>query len=96
MNGISKINDMLPVVQNGGTTPGTGKSFSKQLENVLNDVNDLQLQSGQMAKDFATGKIEDIHDVTVASEKAGVGLEMVVEVRNKILEAYREIMRMQI
>lgn len=72
-----------------------GAGFKERLEKVLNDVNQLQLESGEMADKFVRGEIEDVHDVMIAAEKASVSLELTLEVRNKLVEAYREIMRIQ-
>ena len=71
------------------------RSFSERMKEVLGDINDVQLEAGKVAEQFANGEIEDIHDVIIAAEKAGVGLELVLEVRNKLVDAYREISRMQ-
>jgi len=49
-----------------------------------------------MTDDFAQGKISNIHEVIIEAEKASIALRLTVEVRNRIVEAYREIMRMQI
>ena len=70
--------------------------FKDKFSQVLSDINQLQLQSGEIAEKFASGEIEDVHDVMIAAEKASVGLELTIEVRNKLVEAYREIMRTQI
>ncbi len=72
-----------------------GDSFGKQIGKILNDVNNLQLDSGKISEQFANGEIQDVHEVMIAGEKATVGLELVMEVRNKLIEAYQEIMRMQ-
>jgi flagellar hook-basal body complex protein FliE len=74
-------------------TPEIG--FKDKFAEVLSDINQLQLQSGEMSEKFASGEIEDVHDVMIAAEKASVGLELTIEVRNKLVEAYREIMRTQ-
>jgi len=90
----------------GGITPPTGitksnknnkvQDFSKVLQDAIGRVNDLQKNAEKMTDDFATGKISNIHEVIIEAEKASVALKLTVEVRNRIVEAYREIMRMQI
>ena len=45
---------------------------------------------------FLTGEIENVHDVMIAVEKAGISFEMLMEIRNKMIEAYHELMRMQV
>lgn len=77
------------------TQDSTEIGFKDRLSKVLSDVNQLQLDSGEAAQKFVNGEIEDVHDVMIAAEKASVGLELTLEVRNKLIEAYREIMRIQ-
>ena len=71
-------------------------SFSKLLKKNLNDVNKLQMQSNEMTEQFALGNIENVHDVTIAAQKASTALNLTVAVQNKVMDAYNEIMRMQI
>ncbi len=88
----------------GGITPpdrpsnGKKKSgnFSKVLKEAIDKVNELQKSVEKMADDYATGKISNIHEVIIEAEKASIALRLTVEVRNRIVEAYREIMRMQL
>ncbi len=76
--------------------PESKESFAEVLKEALDKVNDLQKNAEKMADDFAAGKISNIHEVIIEAEKASIALRLTVEVRNKIVEAYREIMRMQI
>lgn len=71
-------------------------SFGNYLQSALEKVSDLENQSSQLKTDFAAGKTDSITDVLIASEKATVALQYTIQIRNKILDAYSEIMRMQI
>ena len=71
-------------------------SFSKILEDNLNKVNNLQLKSNEMTEQFALGNIDNVHDVTIAAQKASTALNLTVAVQNKVMDAYNEIMRMQV
>jgi flagellar hook-basal body complex protein FliE len=71
-------------------------SFADFLYNAVSDVNKLQLESERLNEAFAAGKIDNIHQVTIAAEKADIALQFTVQIRNKIMEAYQEIMRMPI
>lgn len=73
-----------------------GKSFENVLSDTLQNVNQLQLEAKQKSFDLATGKIQDVADVVIATEKATVALQLTMQVRNKIVDAYQEIMRMQV
>jgi flagellar hook-basal body complex protein FliE len=70
--------------------------FAEILKEALDNVNQVQKNAEQMASDFALGKISNIHEVIIEAEKATIALRLTTEVRNRIVEAYREIMRMQL
>ena len=98
MSAINSIsgNSLLPEINpKSGQTSKDVTSFSERVKEILGEVNDLELNAGEIAEKFARGEIDDIHDVMIAAEKASVGMELVLEVRNKLIDAYREISRMQ-
>ncbi len=72
------------------------EDFAKVLKEALEKVNEQQKKAEKMADDYAAGKISNIHEVIIEAEKASIALRLTVEVRNRIVEAYREIMRMQL
>lgn len=69
--------------------------FKELLINSLEKVNQDQLYADEMDTKLVTGEVDNIHEVMIASQKAEVSLTFAVEVRNKILDAYKEIMRLQ-
>ncbi len=71
-------------------------NFSDVLSNALNDVNQLQLKAQRSSVDLAAGKVQDISEAVIATEKATIALQLTMQVRNKIVDAYQEIMRMQV
>ncbi len=71
-------------------------SFGDYLKSALTKVSDLENQSINLQEDFALGKTDNIPEVLIAGEKASVALQFTMQIRNKILDAYSEIMRMQI
>ena len=71
-------------------------SFAEYLNNAIDEVNQLQLESEKLGVEFAAGRTDNIHQVMIAAEKADIALQFTMQVRNKILDAYNEIMRMQI
>ncbi|WP_425449196.1 flagellar hook-basal body complex protein FliE [Dethiothermospora halolimnae] len=73
-----------------------GISFSKYFKDALDEVNTLQNQSKEAKINFALGKTENFHQVTIAAEKANIALQFTLGVRDKVLDAYKEIMRMQV
>lgn len=81
--------------QNKQTPAEVTKGFSAFLADALDQVNQAQVYSAKMADQFAAGTAE-IHQVTIAGQKASVMLDLTLQVRNKVIESYQEIMRMSI
>ncbi|TDN42865.1 flagellar hook-basal body complex protein FliE [Curtobacterium flaccumfaciens] len=81
-----------------GATTGTGATgdgFAASLGNAVDGLQQLQSDSKTLALKAVTGNLDDIHDATIASTRAQVTLELVAAVRNKGVDAFNEIMRMQ-
>ena len=72
------------------------ESFKEMLTTALDKVNRIQHTADQAIQKFSAGQIEDIHQVMAAVEEANLALKLTIQIRNKILESYREIMRMQV
>ena len=72
------------------------KSFGTYLKDALAKTNALQLASDRENALLAAGQIEDISQVVVAAQKADIALQLTLQVRNRALSAYQEIMRMQV
>lgn len=70
------------------------ESFGNLLESFVNDVNGLQKNADQMVQRFALGEVEDVHQVVVAAEEANIAFQLLLEIRNKLVDAYHELMRM--
>ncbi|NLJ99589.1 MAG: flagellar hook-basal body complex protein FliE [Tissierellia bacterium] len=70
--------------------------FSSFLTNAIEKVNEQQIISDRYKELLTTGDVDNLHDVTIAQEKANISLQLTLSIRNKVVEAYREIMRMQI
>jgi flagellar hook-basal body complex protein FliE len=73
-----------------------GASFGDMLKSAISTVNELQKQSDKEIQKLMTGETEDLHTTMIAVEKADLSFQMMMQVRNKIVQAYEEIMRMQI
>ncbi|HLR66141.1 flagellar hook-basal body complex protein FliE [Virgibacillus alimentarius] len=70
--------------------------FSNTLKKALNKVNDAQKESDKKTEALAMGEIHNLHDVMIAAQKASVTLETTVQIQRKVIDAYNEIMRMQV
>jgi flagellar hook-basal body complex protein FliE len=73
-----------------------GTSFGAVLKDAISTVNDLQKQSNQEIEKLMTGESKDLHETVIAMQKADLSFQMMMQVRNKIVQAYQEIMRMQV
>lgn len=96
VQGVNLINNTIASPVKNVNNLNENINFKEVLLDALNNVNTLEQESAKMTEDFIAGRIDDIHSVLIASEKATISLQFIMEVRNKVMEAYQEIMRMQI
>ena len=82
-----------PVPLPGEPTPSTFAAF---LQEAVAGVNRLQQEAETAVQQYTIGKAQNLHDTMIAVEKADISLRLLMQVRNKAVEAYQEIMRMQI
>lgn len=73
-----------------------GASFMDHLQNGIKEVDAMQKQSDKMATDLASGKEQNLHETMLAATQAELGFNLMVQVRNRVLEAYQEVMRMPV
>ena len=96
---VSAIQSVLPTTATSNTTslvPSTdGTGFGSALAGAIDNLQGLQSTANQLAVSAVTGDLTDIHKATIAATRAQVTLEVVAAVRNKGVEAFNEIMRMQ-
>ncbi len=87
------------MAKNGMQAPSVGDSagtFSDALRSSVEKVNEYQSQADTAIKEMVAGKNKNIHETMLAIERADSSLKLMMQVRNKVLDAYREIMRMQV
>lgn len=70
------------------------EGFGSMLKDSLKEVNDLQNTKNTMIEAFATGQSENVHDLMINLQKAGLAMQMTTTVRGKVLEAYKELVKM--
>lgn len=87
--------DVKPV-QTLDTPSSNAPEFSNLFKQALDNVNDLQSQSGQLQEAYIRGEDVDITRVMVASQKSSIAFQAVVQVRNKLVDAYKDIMNMPV
>ncbi len=71
-------------------------SFREIVKGFIEQVNQQQIEKDEITAGFLAGQIEDVHTAMVAMEKANISFQFLLEVRNKLLESYRDVMRMQV
>lgn len=97
-----RLSTVLPsaTVSVTGTTHSEDRnavpSFAETLQSAFEYINQMQNDSAELARQFAAGETDDLVRVVTAAEEASVALQLAVQVRNKVVEAYQEIMRMQV
>src|SRR3954462_577610 len=92
---IGHIGDQRPgAVEKGGHSVGPG-SFAETLGDALQKVDTMQVEADQQAEKVALGG-GNLHEMSLALEKADVSMRLAMKVRNKLIDAYQEIMRMNV
>lgn len=93
------LNEPARTIRVGPASKGAfqeGDKFVRPLQEWLAEVNDNALHASELEQRLASGEDVDIHDVMIASEKSGIGIQLTMQVRNRMVEMYQEIMRMQV
>ena len=76
--------------------PAEGSSFGGAIKNAVSKVNEAQHTADTLATKLAAGDAVEVHQAMIAMQKASMALQFSIQVRNKVIEAYQEIMRMQV
>ena len=71
-----------------------GGGFADTLQSAVSNVNDTQMRASELTEGYERGEVTDVAQVMLARQEAGVAFEATLQVRNKLLSAYQEIMRM--
>ena len=100
LKGAIRLPDGLkPVEEKPRPTPDRGiarPSFKKIMNDLVKDVDQLHKAAEKTTEKLVTGELEDVHQVVVAMEEAQTSFRLMMEIRNKMVEAYKEIMKMQV
>lgn len=94
---IDSIANLGSMVESKGVNAQKGKtSFGEVLKESIQKAGELEKEADQEATKLATMETQDIHNTMIAIEKADLTFQLMMQVRNKIISAYEEIMRMQV
>jgi len=86
----------IPGVSEGLQAPKAAPGFQEALKGAISEVNRLQGDSDRAMQELHAGGSKNLHEVMVAMEKADISMRLMVSMRNKVVDAYQEIMRMQV
>ena len=93
---ISSITPITGAPATGATAKAGGSgSFSSLLENAIQSVEQPGAQADQAVQSFLSGENEDIHTVALATQKASLAFDLGMQMRNKVVAAYQEVMKLQ-
>ncbi len=93
---LEKLAGSGPLPMLSGSQAVSSSSFAGALEQMVNEVNSKQIAAGQAINGLQSGENVPLHQTMLALEEASVSFQLMVEVRNKVLESYQELMRMQV
>ena len=82
--------------QKGQSKQTGGEAFAQHLKSAIGEVNELQVKSEDAVADLATGQVKDLHQAAMAIGKAEINMKLMLEIRNKALNAYKELGRTQL
>ncbi|MCR8630817.1 MULTISPECIES: flagellar hook-basal body complex protein FliE [Paenibacillus] len=95
--GLQPLQGVLqPVASKSLSASEVTDQFGNFLTDAMNKLNQQQQSVDKLNDQFVKGEISDVHQLMIATEKASLGLQLTVQVRNKVIDAYQEIMRMQV
>jgi len=93
------LNNQYNISQNNPQAEQSQEStqaFSETLQDSLSKVNEMQLKSGEMVKEFASGESQNVHELMISLQKAGTAMQMTTAVRSKAMDAYKKIINMRL
>ena len=93
-NGVGWVGEAARRLRGAAAADGPG--FGEVLKEHLAEVNGLQIEAEKAVRGLMTGKADNLHGVIVAMSEADLSFRLMMQMRNKLLEAYKEIMRMQV
>jgi len=93
---LMEIYPQKNVDRSPASTPSEGPAFKDVLKDFMEDVNRLQIGADATIASFSAGEAIDVHEIMIAVEKANIALDLMLEIRNRLVDAYQELMRMAV
>jgi len=96
LSNISTVSPLSRLEETAQTPEKAQADFANTLKETIENMNDVQTESEFKTEALAKGEIDDLHEVMIAAQKASITVETTVQVQRKVIDAYNEVMRMQI
>jgi flagellar hook-basal body complex protein FliE len=99
-NNIGQINRLIPGLQKGleqnhdAAEKAQNGKFVEVFSNMIQSVNNIQSEAARAQEQLAIGEAADLHQVMIAVEKAGIAMDLFLEVRNRLVEGYKTLIEM--
>lgn len=93
---LGAVADLNPSKTATGTSSSLSVPFQSLFEDAVNNVKQTDSNLNSEIYKLATGQSDNLHDVTIASQKASLSVDLLVQLRDKVLDAYNEVMRMSV
>ncbi len=90
------LEQAFPSAREAVRTESPATSFASYLGEMVSKVNTAQQESNKAIQELATGEARGLHEVMIAMEKSAISFQFMTQVRNKVVEAYQEVMRMPV
>lgn len=94
--GAGALNRDLPVVPDLDRAGRQGPGFAQLLQDQIEKVNELQRDATEAIEDLAAGRRDDVESVLIATQKADTAFRLLLQVRNKVVDAYTEVKQIRI
>lgn len=95
VSAVSLLNN-ISLKNSDNNTKNNSVDFSQYIKSALDSINSKYLEADEAVNSLVTGDAKDIHTVMLATEEAKLSLELATEIRNKIVDAYKELMNVQV
>jgi flagellar hook-basal body complex protein FliE len=93
---ITNVANNINLLDNSTKEEKSTVSFGEMLNNQLKNLQELQSTSDDLTTKMVTGDVQDLSKVMIATEEANIALQMTVQIRNKVIDAYQEVSKMQL
>ena len=93
---LGSVNSDMPLQTSAPVSSGSGANFENMLGGFVNEVAQKQAAAGSAVSGLLSGQNVSLHQAMISMEEANVSFQMMVEVRNRLLDGYQELMRMQV